>query len=116
MSRKLKIPVVVIAALALTVVAASAASAASFTASKYPTEFTGLSGKENDKLIVDAVPIYCESVHFTGTTSTSNEAQTVVPTYTKCGNAFYGATIALNGCDYVFTAPALSSSDLLLPR
>jgi hypothetical protein len=103
MIRKLKtLGVAAFAVLALSAVGASAAHATNFTASAYPTSFTGVSEKGNDTFATEAGNVECKS-HFSGTETAASETVTVTPVYSECrAFGFLSATVNMNGCDYVF--------------
>jgi hypothetical protein len=104
MTRKLKtLGVAIVAVLALSAVVASAASAANFTASSYPTSATASSAKGNDDFKTEAGSVECKAHFHVGPLSAASETVTVQPTYSECvAFGFVGATVSMNGCDYVF--------------
>jgi hypothetical protein len=107
MTRKLKmLGMAFVAVLALAAVSASAASAASYTASSYPTTGTGESAVGNDTFKTEGGVVECKS-HFEGTLATeAQESLTVKAKYSSCkAFGFLNATVEMNGCDYLFTAP-----------
>jgi len=114
MIRNLKtLGVALCAVLALTAVVASAASAAKYTASTYPTTGTGESAVGNDTFITEAGKVECKS-HFSGTLNAASEDLTITPVYTEgtCkAFGFLSAKVAMNGCDYTFTAPTETAKD-----
>ena len=107
MTRKLKmLGVAFVAVLALSAVAASAASAeGKVTCSSYPCTLTGVSAVGNDTFTTEAGNVECKS-HFHSTLNEAVSSLTVIPTYSECkAFGFLNATVAMNGCDYLFTTP-----------
>lgn len=108
MNRKLKIlGHVLVAVMALSAVAASAASAANFTAASYPVSLHGEQPAEPKHVFyVGDGEVECETVTFTGTSTSASETQTITPYYGGTGACeafgFVGATVQVNGCDYLF--------------
>lgn len=89
--------------LAASATGASSAQASNFTASSYPTTFTGVSGAGNDDIVTQGGSAECEKTHFVGTLSSASASVTVTPTYFGCmAFGFPSATINMNGCDYIF--------------
>jgi hypothetical protein len=111
MTRKIKtLGVALVAVFALTVVMASAASAASFTASTYPTTATGESAIGNDVFTTEGGTVECKA-HFVGTLTAASSDLTVTPTYTNC-KAFGFVEATVTGCKYTFTAVSTTSANV----
>jgi hypothetical protein len=107
MTRKLKTSgVALLAALALTAVAASIASAADYTASAYPTTGTGESPIGNGTFITEAGSTECKT-HFEATLTEASSRLTVKTKVPECARAFglINATVNMGSCDYLFTEP-----------
>jgi len=103
-----------VAVLAMSALAATAAQAApQFTCSAYECSATGSNTIGSETFTTEAGGVQCDS-HFTveevGTTvgtgiQNAETKVTVTPTYTGCtAFGFLGATVNVEGCDYVFTA------------
>jgi hypothetical protein len=96
----------IVAVLAMSALAASAASASQYTASAYPATATGANTVGDETLTTTGGPVQCKS-HFTGTLAAASSTLTVTPKYTECkAFGFLNATVAFNGCDYLFHAGA----------
>jgi hypothetical protein len=95
-----------VVALALTAVMVSAASAASYTASSYPTTGTGESAVGNDTLKTEGGVVECKS-HFEGTLATeAQENLDINAKYSNCkAFGFLNATVEMSGCRFRFTGP-----------
>jgi hypothetical protein len=109
MIRNLKtLGLALVAVLAMSVVVASVASAASYTGSSYPTTGTGSNTAGKETLTTSGLTVQCDS-HFEGTLSAASSTATVTPKYANCpAFGFLNATIAFNGCDYLFHAGGLA--------
>jgi len=104
----------VVAALAMSAAIASSASAeVTFTCSSYECKATGSNTLGNEKFTTEAGTVECDS-HFvveekgteigTGIQAASKEV-TVTASYTGCvAFGFLGASVSMEGCDYLFTA------------
>lgn len=96
-----------VAMLAMSAVVASAASATNFTAASYPVALSGSQpGGAPHTFAVGGGSVECETAVFTGTGAAASETQTITPNYGGAGACeafgFLGATVTLNGCDYLF--------------
>jgi hypothetical protein len=89
---------------------ASAASAASFTASSYPTTATGESAIGNDVFTTHGGTVECKA-HFEGTLVEASSDLTVKTHYTDC-KAFGFVSATVTGCVYTFTAVSTTSADV----
>lgn len=98
--------VALVAIIALTAAAVSVASAASFTASAYPTEATGESSLGNVTIKTEAGTFECSS-HSIGLLAASSEVLTLATTL-KCSYGF-GVKIVMNGCNLTAAAPTGSA-------
>jgi len=102
MTRKFKtLGLAIVAVLAMSAVVASAAQA-QFTSNSYPTTITATSPLSNDDFKTEAGSVECAG-HFTGEATEASSTQTVNASYSECrAFGFASATVAMNGCDYVF--------------
>jgi hypothetical protein len=86
------------------------ASAASFTASSYPTTGTATSAAGNDVFTTEGGNVQCNS-HFHATLGAASNDLTVEPTYTGC-QAFGFLEATVTGCRYTFTAVSTTSANV----
>lgn len=90
-------------ALGASAIAAQASENAKFTAASYPNE---LHGEDNGTHVFTAAggEANCGSATFTGTSTAASTTQTINASYGGPCSAygFIGATITMNGCDYLF--------------
>jgi hypothetical protein len=102
--------VAMMAALALTAIAASAAHAEkSFTASTNPVSITGVQEAGNEHVFtVEGSPVECATAHFTANNVASPSATlTVNANYANCtAFGFANAHVTMNTCHYEFQTPA----------
>jgi hypothetical protein len=107
MIRNLKVlGLALVAVLAMSAMVASAASASQYTGSAYPTTGTGANTAGNETFTTPGGTVQCDS-HFEGKLAAASSELTVTPKYTGCvAFGFLNATVAFNGCDYLFKAGA----------
>jgi hypothetical protein len=117
MTRKLKaLGLTLVAALALTALAAPAQAAPEFHSTTAHTALHGTQELEHIYVFTAGSGfggIECTSVTFEGTTTaTTTPEQTVIPSYGNCHDSF-GRTVHvdLNGCDYKLTINAANSTE-----
>jgi len=106
MNRNLKVlGLALVAALAMTALVASAAQAnneGKFTATSYPGT---LHGEDTGTHVFTAAggTVNCTNATFTGSFTEASKTQTITPEYSGCtAFGFIGATVTMNGCDYLF--------------
>lgn len=107
MKRNLKaLGLAVVAAFAMSAVAASAASAENqFKADDYPVVLTGHEEGEVNRFNVGNSSLECDSTTFEGTAEEDSTSLTITPHYDDCKtSAGTSAKVHLNGCDFEFTA------------
>jgi hypothetical protein len=110
MPRNLKtLGLALVAVLAMSAMVTSAASASQYTGSAYPTTGTASNTTGQETLTTPGGTVQCDS-HFEGTLSAASSTATVIPKYTNCvAFGFLNATVAFNGCDYLFHSGASQS-------
>lgn len=116
MTHRLKtLGMALLACLALTSVSVSTASAASYTASTYPTTGTGESPVGNGTFISEAGTTECRT-HFEATLGKASAELTVSTKVPECARAFgfVNATVSMGSCHYLFTEPAKKNTDTWL--
>jgi len=110
-----------VAVFAISAFVVSAASATGFTATNgnYPVHFSGSQpGSDAHLLSIDGHGVACVVAEFSGTLTAVSTTATVTPTYDSCSMLPIGATITMNGCDYLFHLPASGGNatvDLVCP-
>lgn len=120
MPRNLKLAAMaVVAMLAVGASFSSAAQANQFTAAAYPANVTGSPRTTQQLVIGGNRGLTCLKSSFSGSMSAATKELTLVPIYEECeihvlGNTF-GATVAMEGCDFLLTEPAGGKVDLQCP-
>jgi hypothetical protein len=111
MIRNLKVfGLAVVALVAMTAVAASAASAAEFHAENEPVIYEGSQVTQHVFKVTTGL-VRCNVATFKGTNSSKTTTTTTLePTYTGCTAFGVKATVAVNGCKYVFHSEAGETS------
>jgi hypothetical protein len=102
MIRKLKtLGLAMLAVLALSAIFVSAVQAANFTASSYPTSFTGESSKGNDTFTTEAGTVECKT-HFSGTLTSASERLELTAVPSECqAFGFLSAEVTRFNCKTV---------------
>jgi hypothetical protein len=117
MSPKIKrLAIGLLAALALSAVAASVAQAAEWTATN-KNYTTTVSGGQTAAFEFKAGPrtVTCSTISFTAPLKAKEFTLTTTPKFEKCkANGGLGAKFTVNGCDFGLTAPALLFGELKL--
>jgi hypothetical protein len=116
MNRKLKnLGMAILAALAMTAVSAPAASAAEFHAGFVYS----LSGSQvgEDVSTFSAGTVRCNEITYSGELRTpTSSTLTLAPSFSKCtAFGFVGASVDVNGCEYVFHTGAEGSTEIVCP-
>jgi hypothetical protein len=108
MNRKFKtLGVAFVAVLAMTALAAASAQA-HFSSAAYPAVASGEQTEKHEFTTV-AGTVKCSTANFTsGSISETSSTLTVTPEYKTCTIAGIGATVNMNGCDYVFSVDSSS--------
>ncbi len=106
MSRNLKVlGLALVAVLALTALVGSTAQAnenGKFTAATYPSTSSGIDTGTHEFTAAGG-SVKCSHGTFSGTSSEASTTQTITPVYEECtAFGFVGATVTMNGCDYMF--------------
>lgn len=106
MSRNLKVlGLALVAALALTALVGSTAQAnenGKFTAASYTSTGSGIDTGTHEFTAAGG-SVKCSHATFSGTSSAASTTQTITPVYEECtAFGFVGATVTMNGCDYLF--------------
>jgi hypothetical protein len=106
MTRKLKaLGLTMIAALAMSVVAASSAKGVGYDFHSHEAHAL-LTGSQvgTDVFTTDLGTVSCGNATYSGTTTSATTTEvTLTPAYSECEALFFDADINMNGCAYVFT-------------
>lgn len=114
MKRNLKaLGLALVAAFAMSVVAASAAQAEkgllTETNNEYPVAITGHEENDPNAFTLQGNATECSDVTFEGTIEEATTNLTITPHYTECVSGGVKSKVHLNGCDYTFTTGTLTA-------